>query len=338
MKTWEKRLIIGICCLIFVIIIGLIAVSFYFYTLVIERNDKLYLQKSFGITGSYTEDENTKDENTKKDENLKEEANILNELKGAVWVENQQYEKWLITSYDGLQLFGYYIPAAQPTSNTVILAHGYASRGKDMGIYAEFFYDKLGYNVLLPDARGHGMSEGDYIGFGWPERKDYLIWIEKVIDRVGEDSHIALFGVSMGGATVMMVSGEELPIQVKAIIEDCGYSSASEELTYQLRKLYHLPSFPFIPLTSLITDIRAGYNFYEASAVKQVEKSKLPILFIHGGNDTFVPTEMVYKVFNACKSDKEMLIVEGAGHGLSYTIDPSTYEMKISHFLDRYMS
>lgn len=147
-------------------------------------------------------------------------------------------------SEDGLELVGYYIPANTITTKTVILAHGYSSKGKDMGGFAAFYYDKLGYNVLMPDDRGHGASKGDYIGFGWPDRKDYLLWIRKIVDKVGEEGQIALHGISMGGATVMMISGEALPEQVKVIIEDCGYTSVYDQLAYQLERMYKLPTFP----------------------------------------------------------------------------------------------
>ncbi len=153
-----------------------------------------------------------------------------------------------------------YLPAEKKSDKTVIVAHGYMGNAETMANYAKMFHD-LGYNVLVPDARGHGRSEGDYIGFGWPERKDYVQWIDKIIAETGQSQQIVLYGVSMGAATVMMTSGEKLPNNVKAIIEDCGYSSVDEELAYQLKDMFNLPSFPLIQVTSLITKIRAGYFF-----------------------------------------------------------------------------
>ncbi|NOU73800.1 alpha/beta fold hydrolase [Paenibacillus sp. LMG 31458] len=160
-----------------------------------------------------------------------------------------------------------------------------------MGKLAQMYKDTLGFNVLIPDARGHGRSEGHYIGFGWPERKDYVQWIDKVIEHMGEQSKIVLHGVSMGGATVMMTSGEALPPNVKAIVEDCGYTTAKDQLAYQLKRMYRLPIFPLLHLTSLLTKLRAGYFFGEASALDQLQKSKTPMLFIHGDADLFVPTD-----------------------------------------------
>lgn len=129
-----------------------------------------------------------------------------------------------------------------------------------MSVFAKMYHD-WGYNVLAPDARGHGKSQGDYIGFGWPDRKDYVQWIEKVLTENGQQEQITLYGVSMGAATVMMTSGEKLPDNVKAIVEDCGYSTVNQELQYQLKELFNLPSFPLVNVTSGITKLRAGYFF-----------------------------------------------------------------------------
>ncbi|MNI17971.1 Thermostable monoacylglycerol lipase [compost metagenome] len=259
------------------------------------------------------------------------------EQSGVEWVESQKHEIWRMTSEEGLKLIAYYLPAPIATAKTVIIAHGYTSKGKEMGNFARFYYEKLGYNVLLPDDRGHGASEGDYIGFGWIDRKDYLLWIQKVVDTVGKDGQIVLHGLSMGGATVMMVSGEALPEQVKVIVEDCGYTSVYDQLAYQLKQRYKLPRFPLVPVTSFLTKIKAGYYFHEASALKQLQKNKLPMLFIHGDSDTFVPTEMVWRLYQACTTEKDIYIVKGASHGMAYGTDQPTYEQKVAEFVGQYI-
>lgn len=257
---------------------------------------------------------------------------------GNKWVNQHGYDTWQIKTKDGLILKGYYIQAEKPTVKTVILAHGYTAQGKDMGRIAKFYYEKLGYNVLMPDDRGHGYSEGNYIGFGWLDRKDYLKWIDQVIKKVGKKSEIVLHGISMGGATVMMVSGEKLlPTQVKAIIEDCGYTTVDALLKYQLGQLYDLPDFPIIEITSIMTKIRAGYDFEEASSINQVKKDKVPILFIHGGKDKVVPVKMVYELYDACKAPKQLLVVKNADHAMSYYKAKSVYQKKVIHFLEKYI-
>ncbi|MBL8967384.1 MAG: alpha/beta hydrolase, partial [Spirochaetaceae bacterium] len=223
-----------------------------------------------------------------------------------------------------------------PRRRIAILAHGYSSEGAAMGGFGRYYRDELGFSVLMPDARGHGASEGDYIGFGWHERLDYLRWIDWVVAREGPDCEIILHGISMGGATVLMTGGEALPPQVRAIVSDCAYTSAYEELAYQLKRMYRLGDKPFLPATSRLTQRRAGYGFEEASALEQVKKAKVPILFIHGGADTFVPTEMVYRLAEACPTVKVVFIVPNAGHGLAWTADPEGYRRTLKAFLDRW--
>ena len=303
--------------IIFVLILAILAAaSFYFYQVAVQRSEKKFLNENPDLATSTNN-------------------SLLDQ--GLLWMNRSAFETVSIISKDGLKLEGYYLEAAVPTNQTVIIAHGYASKAKYMAAYAKFFYEKLNYNVLMPDARGHGASEGDYIGFGWPERKDYLQWIDYIIDRNGDDSTIALHGVSMGASTVLMTSGEKLPKQVKAIVADCGYTSAKDVLSYQMKRMYHLPSFPILESTSLLTKIRAGYSFEEASTIDQVKKNKLPILFIHGEEDTFVPVEMVHELYEATTSEKALYLVPEAEHGNAYDKNPELYENKIAKFLTDYM-
>ena len=298
---------------------GLVLASLHFYNMAVKRSTKDFLQDNADL------------------QQVTSQAN-LQELSGSEWLHGQALENWKIRSNDGLRLVGYYLPAPKPTAKTAILAHGYTSEGRHLGGFARFYHQRLGYNVLMPDARGHGQSEGNYIGFGWHERKDYLLWIERVLERVGTSAEIVLHGISMGGATVMMVSGEELPDQVQVIVEDCGYTSAYDQLAYQLKRMYRLPPFPLLQLTSLVTKLRVGYSFSEASALTQVQKNKVPMLFIHGALDRFVPTKMVWDLYDACSSEKELYIVEGAGHGTAYKTEREGYEQKVMEFVDRFVN
>ena len=218
-----------------------------------------------------------------------------------------------------------------------ILFHGYASVSLQMAPYAKMFYD-MGYSVITPDARAHGESEGDYIGMGWLERPDVLSWINSVIGT-DPDAEIVLHGVSMGGATVMMAAGEDLPDNVKCIVEDCGYSSVWDEFRLQLKNVFHLPAFPLLNTASLVSKIRAGYNFKEASSVKQLQKATVPMLFIHGDADTFVPFSMLDEVYEACASaEKEKLVVHDAAHGAAADTDPELYWNTVFTFVGKYIS
>lgn len=321
-KSRRRLLTIVGCFSALLFCVGLYLCADYFYQLAVARNDKSFLM----ATGDLT---------VPRDVPIKSRIPIMNE--SVAWVEAQGYNTWEIVSSDGYKLVGYYIAAKEKTYKTAILAHGYSSNGKDMGQFARYYYNILGYNVFMPDNRGHGLSEGDYIGFGWADRTDYMLWINELIRRLGSDSEFVLHGISMGGATVMMLSGEPLPTQVKAVIEDCGYTSVEDELAYHLKRLYHLPEFPILSATSLLTKARTGFSFKEASALEQVKKSSTPTLFIHGLADTFIPVEMVYQLYNACSAPKELFLVENAGHGMAYQVDIKGYRLKMDQFLAKYM-
>ncbi|WP_206858805.1 alpha/beta hydrolase [Candidatus Enterococcus mangumiae] len=309
MKLWIK-ILIGAALLVTVV---LVFAGNYFYNYAVVPSEKDFLE---GDTPGTTK---TNEESAAQS-----------------WFANPENRKeWHQTSADGLELSAIYLPASY-SHKTAIVAHGYMGDAETMANYAKMFHD-LGYNVLVPDARGHGKSEGDYIGFGWHERKDYVKWIDQVIETNGQSEEIVLYGISMGAATVMMTSGETLPANVKAIIEDCGYSSVNEELSYQLNELFGLPPFPLIQVTSLMTKIRAGYFFGEADSIKQLEKNKLPMLFIHGDADTFVPYEMLDKVYQATNGPKEKYVVPGAEHAKAYSVDPEKYQQTVSSFLEKYV-
>lgn len=298
------------------LVLALALVCLYLYRVAIARNSKAFL----GADPSLPENE------------------ASSWHSAAAWYGSQPFELVEIASFDGLKLRGHYLPADVQSHRAVVLAHGYNGQGEDMAAFARE-YHAAGYHVLMPDARGHGHSEGRYIGFGWHERKDYARWIDELVRRMGPDAQIVLHGISMGGATVLMTSGEPLPPQVRCIVSDCAYSSVKDILSYQLRRMYKLPPFPLLPLTSLVCRIRAGYFFGEASVVRQVSKAEKPILFIHGGSDSFVPTAMVHKLHEAAApADKPLLIVPGAQHGTAYTTDPEAYKGELLAFLARHLS
>ncbi len=240
-------------------------------------------------------------------------------------------------SFDGLKLHATYFPSIDENRDrkkVAICFHGYTSHGMSDYIGLSDYYLKRGYAMLLPDARAHGLSEGEYIGFGCLDRKDALVWINWVIQEVGEDVEIILHGTSMGGATVLMASGLELPAQVKGIISDCGFTSPKEVFTHVLNSMYHLPTFPVIPGADAINKKLAGYGMDECNAKREVAKAKVPILFIHGSNDTFVPCKMCHEIYDCCASPKKKLIIEGAAHAESYYKDTQKYEQAMSDFLN----
>ena len=252
------------------------------------------------------------------------------------WLLNHsKYTDEYITSFDNLKLHSYKLLNENPSNKWAIVVHGYTSEGLKMSSYAKNFYN-AGYNIIVPDLRAHGLSEGNYIGMGWDDRFDIISWINYVLNE-NSNSEIVLFGVSMGASTVAMTSGEELPSNIKAIIADCGYTSVWNEFSYQLDSLFSLPEFPVMNVSSLVSKIRAGYSLKEASAIEQVKKSKTPILYIHGDKDDFVPTYMVDELYNATTSPKEKLIIKGAGHALSSSVDPYNYWNTVFNFINKYI-
>ena len=246
------------------------------------------------------------------------------------------YSDETINSFDNLKLHGYKVLNPNNSNKWVITVHGYTSEVINMSSYAKNYYD-MGYNVLIPDLRSHGLSEGDYIGMGWDDRLDIVSWINNILED-NADAEIILHGVSMGAATVSMVSGEDLPSNVKAIVADCGYTSVWDEFAYQLDDLFSLPQFPILNVSSLVSKVRAGYFLGTASSLKQVEKSKTPILFIHGDKDDFVPYYMMEELYNATSSEKEMLTIKDAGHAKSSEVDPETYWTTVYNFTNKYIS
>lgn len=240
-------------------------------------------------------------------------------------------DKWT-TSDDGLKLHATWFPQGD-MKKVVICFHGYTSKGMSDYIGLSGYYMKHGYSMLLVDERAHGESEGKYIGFGCLDRMDALKWIDWVIGECGEDVQILLHGTSMGGATVLMTSGLELPSQIKGIISDCGFTSPKEVFTHVLKSMIHLPPFPMMQIADFINRKNAGYGLDDCNAAREVQKAKVPILLIHGSGDTFVPSSMCETIYENCASPKQKLIIEGAAHAESYYKDTEAYEDAMNKFI-----
>lgn len=251
------------------------------------------------------------------------------------WLEEKSnYSGKYIESYDKLQLHSYVV--TQNSNKWAIVVHGYGGSGKLMSDKSKYFYD-MGYNVLIPDLRGHGKSEGDYIGMGWKDRLDIISWINFII-KENPNAEIVLHGTSMGAATVLMTSGENLPSNVKAIVADCAYTSAWDEFSYQLETYLKVPSYYILNVTNMVTKLKAGYSLKEASALECVKKATVPILFIHGDKDKFVPYSMMDKLYDATSSPKEKLTIEGGEHANSDLVSPFLYWLTVEDFLNQYVT
>lgn len=259
-------------------------------------------------------------------------------VNGYEWLKTQPYEKKSIVSFDGLKLNAIYIPAEIESKQTVILIHGYRGSGiKDFACILPY-YHRLGFNILLPDQRAHGDSEGKYITYGTFERFDCRDWVKFYNKTYGDDRDVFLHGLSLGCSTVLMAADTGLPANVRGIIADCGFTSAWDIFSHVIKLWFHLPRYPFIPLISFVSKRITGFGFRDASALEAMKRNKIPMLFFHGKNDNFVPLRMGVENYEACQAEKKMVIIENARHAESYINGTELFEAELKLFLLSHMT
>ena len=229
-----------------------------------------------------------------------------------------------------------YFARQDSSRHIAIVVHGWRDCAIEFFHIARIYHQLLGFNVLMPDLHAHGLSEGDAIGMGWNDRRDVLHWMT-VAARLFKSDDFVVHGVSMGAATTMNVSGEPLPSCVSSIrfVEDCGYTSVWDEFSYEISEEFHLPDFPLMYTTSLLCKLKYGWSFDEASPLRQVAKCRAPMLFIHGDNDTFVPSRMVHPLHEAKTGQKSLWITKGTEHAVSYDDYPEEYVQRLKSFVHK---
>lgn len=240
------------------------------------------------------------------------------------------HEDCEIKSFDGLTLKGKYYQFKKDAP-IEILFHGYrgnSERDLSGGIERCF---KLGRNALIVDQRGCGESEGNVITFGINERLDCLNWINFAIEKFGKNSQIILTGISMGASTVMMVADQDLPSNVKYILADCGYSSPKEIIKKVIKDM-KLPQNLIYPFVNLGARIFGHFNLEEHSPLKSLQNAKIPVIFIHGEDDDFVPCDMSRQLYDICSSSKCLITIPNAGHGLAYPTNKEKYLQALKDF------
>lgn len=245
------------------------------------------------------------------------------------------HQDFSVTSFDGLRLCGKYYEY-EPGAPIELMFHGYrgsAERDLSGGVQRCF---ALGRNVLLVDQRTSGNSQGHVISFGINESRDCLTWVDFIISHFGKDVRIILTGISMGAATVMITAGKDLPENVIGILADCGYSSAKEIIKKTIRDM-KLPPDLLYPFVKLGARLYGHFDLEETSPIEAIRNCRLPIIFIHGEADDFVPCEMSRRIFAACPSPKLLFTVPGAGHGMGYIMDPEGYLKNVTEFSTRYI-
>lgn len=239
----------------------------------------------------------------------------------------------------GNTLRAWFVPKAE-SKTFVICIHGYKCNGPDECSHLLPFYNEtLGFNYLLPDHAAHGRSEGKHIGFGSYESDNLLLWVNYLIERFGEDIEIVFHGISMGAVTAMLANQSNPPRQVKAVIEDCGFTSAYEIINLVLSQKI---GFRFPLITKGIFFVAKhffGYDMRRSDCIGRMKDSKNPILFVHGTADKFVPFYMGEKLYEACDCvEKDKLFVKDAVHAYSYYDAKNEYDAKVTEFLDKYLS
>lgn len=270
------------------------------------------------------------------DEYAEIQSKNIEKLNGKVdkWRKYRKEQDWELVAEDGTSLYAVFYPAN--SHKYLIFCHGYGDSTEKFENLTVMFAEKS-FNVLMPNLRGMGKTGSKYIGMGYPDSKDMLLWIDNIV-RYDADSQIILMGLSMGGATVMMTSGLSLPDNVKCIVEDSGFSSVWEQMADRLRIEFKLPVFPIVHVSSLMSKLMAGYGFKEASAVERVKNAKVPMLFIHGDRDSYVEPYMLDEVVSAYGGPySEKVVIRNAEHVRGYLMNTEFYFKTVFDFVDKFV-
>lgn len=247
-------------------------------------------------------------------------------------IAEEEMEDLALTSFDGLKLKGKLWRAGGPSDKLILCVHGCRSSGLKEFCFAAPDYHRQGYHVLLVDQRACGESEGDYMSYGYYESGDIARWVRGIEDYFDGNIRIWLHGISMGGATVLMLSGMR---RIRGIIADCSYTSAWEEFAVQLKNSFHLPEWPLLYLTDAVCRKKAGFAFKKASPLEAVRRAEVPVLLIHGEEDDYVPCHMARRLYERCASEKELFTVKGAVHARSYHTAAEEYLARVVGFVEK---
>ena len=259
--------------------------------------------------------------------------------KGNKWIEdkykNNEIKDVYIKSKDNLKLHAIFVENKK-NKGIVIETHGYRSKPQRDLYAACHEYYNMGYSLLLVDSRACGQSEGKYITFGIKESEDLINWI-KYLNKNYKDKSIILAGVSMGATTILMsLKDIKKNMHVKCVISDCAYIIPKDEILYCIKNYFHINGKIFINMINIWSKLIAKFDLKEKDTITSLKNTNIPILFIHGKDDDFVPVENTNKNYELYKGTKEILLIDDANHGLSYLIDPNKYIKTVTKFIKKY--
>lgn len=253
------------------------------------------------------------------------------------WLETVESRLLSVTSGDGYVLVAREFFPSEDSHVWTLVLHGYTGWKEEMYPFA-YWYHGEGYHVIVPDLRCQGESDGDFIGMGWTDHYDCMLWIDYILAQ-DEEAQIIVHGQSMGAATALMLTGEEnLPDNIIAVVSDCAYTDAYSMFGEKIREWFYLPAFPLVDSACVVLKLRGGYDLKDASAIKAVAGSSVPTLFIHGEDDAMINVQMTRDLYEEASCPKELLIIEGAGHAQAQDKEPEVYYETIRGFLGKAMS
>lgn len=241
-----------------------------------------------------------------------------------------------VVSDDGLGLRAAYFRADPVSKKTALLIHGHNSHGMKDNSLKSVWYLEHGFNVLLPDNRACGKSEGKWETFGAKESIDTLKWIDKLVS-MDADAEIFLDGCSLGGAVVCLLAGMELPDNVRFLVSDCAFTSAEDEFKCYMKNHTRLPAFPFVYTLDLWDRIINHVGFADQRPIDSVRRAKKPMIFIHGAEDRYIPARQAKLLYDACPTDKQLVLIENSGHAAACVKGGDKYFEPVMRFADKYM-
>ncbi len=247
------------------------------------------------------------------------------------WFETHKGDdKVIVTDATG-PIHAYIIPAGEPSHKWAVLCHGYNSSPGSTAVYAEHYHD-LGYNCICPSMRGWGNDETDYCTMGYYDKDICMAWIDYIV-VTDPDARIVLHGYSMGAVTVMLATGEKLPAQVKAAVEDCGFTSCWEQYAHVIKTYTKLPPFPLLYAVNAASMLHGKADIRKNVPIDAVRRSVTPTVFLHGTADDFVPFEMMDRLYEACAAPKVKQAIEGGAHAEAVFKNPDLYWKTVDDFL-----